>query len=320
MSNLFIVGNGFDVDHGMKTKYKYFHKFLQEKYELTDEDECYLDKSFDFIQDNYGDSSPTEREIARLFCGLVSKLENYDFWKDVEHDIGLFDYSECFDEACYPKTDMDDKYDRQRTHAIFNAEDRANEIYLVLNDIEPILRRWIETVRINGKDVNHLFESLINSNKDLFLNFNYTMTLERLYKCKNVCHIHGCVDCNEKLIIGHGNDEIDFYNDKHLPDSLEARSTLEELQKKLRKNTDEAIWKNKSFFELIKNSDITQIYSYGFSFSEIDLPYIEHICKCLDTSNVTWYLNDFNNEDDKNEFKKRIIQSGFKGSFDAFSV
>ena len=318
MSKLFIIGNGFDRAHGMATSYEDFHKFLRDKYNLTDEDESWLDKPFDIQEDKHGDSIPDEREIARLFCGLVSKSENYRLWRDVENDMGLFDYYECFDDSCHPETDMDDKYDRQRTHAIFNSEDRANEIYSVLNDVEPILRKWIENVKICDKK-NPLFKLLINPKDDLFLNFNYTKTLENLYGCNNVCHIHGCIDNGEKLTIGHGNDKVDFYDDNNLPDSTVTRGTLTELHRKLRKNTREVIERNRTFFDKLKESDIKNIYSYGFSFSSVDIPYIQYICSILDTSDITWYLNNYCK--DHLECHKTIIQlAGFKGNFDIFSV
>ena len=46
-------------------------------------------------------------------------------------------------------------------------------------------------------------ENLIES-KDVFLNFNYTETLEIVYqvKAEKVCHIHG--KRGEELIFGHG--------------------------------------------------------------------------------------------------------------------
>mgnify|MGYP003501408859 CR=1 FL=1 len=49
--------------------------------------------------------------------------------------------------------------------------------------------------------MTRLFKLLINPKDDLFLNFNYTKTLENLYGCNNVCHIHGCIDNGEKLRI-----------------------------------------------------------------------------------------------------------------------
>ena len=112
------------------------------------------------------------------------------------------------------------------------------------------------------------------------------MTLENLYRCKKILHIHGCVINEDKLVIGHGNDEADYYDDM-LHHSDEAKSIIGDLHRKLRKNTYEVIEKNNSFFEELKFSNITKIYSYGFSFSDVDLPYIKHICKCLDTNSIT---------------------------------
>ena len=40
MSRLFIVGNGFDVAHGLPTKYRDFKFYLKGKYEV--EDKVYL--------------------------------------------------------------------------------------------------------------------------------------------------------------------------------------------------------------------------------------------------------------------------------------
>lgn len=319
MAKLFIIGNGFDRAHDMSTSPEDFHEFLRDKYNLTDEDEWLLDDQIEFDTDRQRLPITKERETARLFCGLVSKYANYESWQDIEKAMGCFDYYECFDESCQPETDWDDEFDKQRKYASFNAVDRANEIYSVLNDIEPILRKWIETVKISNNKKNS-FETLINTNEDLFFNFNYTMTLESLYRCKKIWHIHGCVTNEDKLVIGHGNDEKDYYIDDKLPDSDEAKSIIEELHRKLRKNTRGLIEKNKPFFEELKLSNITGIYSYGFSFSDVDLPYVEHICKYLDTNNITWFLNDFNDEKDKKDFIEKITKCGFKGKYSIFSV
>ena len=55
-----------------------------------------------------------------------------------------------------------------------------------------------------------------------------------------------------------------------------------------------------------------EVYSFGFSFSKADIPYIEYICKRL-PNNCVWYLNKY----DLNEYlkHKQIIKScGFKGT------
>ena len=76
------------------------------------------------------------------------------------------------------------------------------------------------------------------------------------------------------------------------------------------------IEKHHTFFDKLDN--INKIVSYGFSFSDIDLPYIEKICSTINTEKIVWYLNDFNHE--ANEHKLKIIESGFKGQFHKYSI
>ncbi|WP_407936733.1 hypothetical protein [Leptotrichia wadei] len=60
-----------------------------------------------------------------------------------------------------------------------------------------------------------------------------------------------------------------------------------------------------------------KIYSYGFSYGEVDLIYIKEICKRMDTSDTIWYLNDFDNEKIK-EYKKIIKGCGSRGKITTF--
>lgn len=81
----------------------------------------------------------------------------------------------------------------------------------------------------------------------LFLNFNYTRTIEQVYgiKASDICHIHGEVSSRtEGIYFGNGDDE-EF----------------------------------EGFFDRL--SKVNKIYSYGFSFSEVDMPYIEEIAKIV---------------------------------------
>ena len=150
MTKLFILGNGFDRDHYMNTSYEDFHKFLRNKYDLTDEDESVLDGPIEYDTIGQRLTTTKERETARLFCGLVSIYEEYESWQNIETAMGHFDYYECFDESCQLETDWGDEFDKQRKYASFNVVDRASDIYSVLNDIEPLLRKWIETVKISN--------------------------------------------------------------------------------------------------------------------------------------------------------------------------
>lgn len=79
-----------------------------------------------------------------------------------------------------------------------------------------------------------------------------------------------------------------------------------------------AILQHNNFFDSL-DPGIKRIYSHGFSFGKVDLPYIEKICECLPTENMTWYLNDF--DIDRHEFYKKILKdAGFEGGFSTFST
>jgi hypothetical protein len=69
------------------------------------------------------------------------------------------------------------------------------------------------------------FQDIIFPENDLFLNFNYTKTLEKLYNAQNVCHIPGIQD--EDIYFDHGNDEdrTDYYQSNWLG----AESELNQL-------------------------------------------------------------------------------------------
>ena len=90
---------------------------------------------------------------------------------------------------------------------------------------------------------------------------------------------------------------------------------LETTQKDTAKRSKELVT-----YYLFLDKDITEIYTYGFSFSEVDLVYIRDICATLDTTKITWFLSDFDSEQKIEEFKKLIIKCGFKGIFNTFGV
>lgn len=159
------------------------------------------------------------------------------------------------------------------------------------------------------------FINLLNAENDKFLTFNYTKTLEAVYKVKNVCHIHG--EQGGKLLFGHGNDE-DYYED-NMSSHVGSEDALQEIQNGLMKNTKEAINENRSFFDGL-SQNIDKVYSYGFSFSKVDEVYIREICKKLSTSNVTWYLNDFDCEEQRNEYIEIIKSCGFMGDFGTYHI
>lgn len=94
----------------------------------------------------------------------------------------------------------------------------------------------------------------INKNS-VFLNFNYTQTLEKVYSINNVNHIHGEVgDC--ELALGHGSQiENKSLNDED--DDIRINQGIEILNTyfgKTFKNCSKIIDENKMFFQKINGS------------------------------------------------------------------
>ena len=177
-------------------------------------------------------------------------------------------------------------------------------------NIERFFTEWIKQINIKEAQLNKKFKALINTDNDIFMTFNYTSTLEDIYGAKNVFHIHG--KTGEKLIFGHGNNnELD-------PDEYEigADFGLSELHSCLRKPVRKIIEKNRNFFNSL--SDVEEIYTYGFSYSVPDRPYIREICRSIKNKiDAVWYIHNFNK---KEEFEDIIKESGFNGEIGYFYV
>lgn len=98
-----------------------------------------------------------------------------------------------------------------------------------------------------------------------------------------------------------------------------AENALDQIQRSLRKDTAGALDKHMSFFDKI-DLRVDKVYSFGFSFSEVDIIYIQQICSRLTNPNIVWYLNDYDDEAKRDEYKAAIRICGYKGIFNTYSV
>lgn len=70
------------------------------------------------------------------------------------------------------------------------------------NDL--LIRTFLSKIEVPKDGRYKKFKSL--GNEAIFLTFNYTSTLERLYSINesNIKHIHGLIDDGSEIILGHG--------------------------------------------------------------------------------------------------------------------
>lgn len=282
--NLFIFGNGFDLAHGFKTSYNNFKSWLQTKYSTPPANK---DKYIDIPEytTNYRRLTYyNDNEVAAFFNDLISEI-CADDWNEFEKALAQLNWERCYE---------------------VNINSYVNEIALLL--IDKYFPSWVKQIDITKPKIkfNKLIE-LINDpkNKNYFLSFNYTDTLEQNYNVESVCHLHGRASENENLIIGHEKKAktFDFYTDRYETDNM-----MDILFYIYEKDTEEVFKENKRFFDSLNN--VLTIYFYGFSFSDVDIYYLDRISETVDCKNILIYLHSYDTSK-RDEYIKKLTRSGF---------
>ena len=270
MKNLYIIGNGFDKHHNIKSGYWDFHTWLLDKdKELVEQ----IDELYDYDQDLWGNF---EVELGNL--DVVEKAQEIYS----EHSANL----------------LSDHYDREYHEGQIVAGDTIGGIY---NKIRAYFPEWVKS--LGEADPKMLLKLEDDS---YFITFNYTDTLINLYKIpvKDIFYIHGrsAID-GDKLVLGHGKsaDQVKAESEKGIDEDtempyVETVWAIERQVNMMRKQTENIIADNQAVWESIK--DVEHIYIYGCSLTEVDLPYFKQIASVVDTAKVKWDVNAFGKDID----------------------
>lgn len=272
---LYVVGNGFDLHHGIPSSYRAFGVFLK------------------------GRDRSTYDAVERYFT------VDADFWSEFEQRLADFDVDALADDAGqflvnYGAEDWSDAY----------HHDYQYEINVAVEAISSTLRsrfaEWVRQLPIPiASDVQ---DKLLNIDVAAsFLNFNYTNSLEKIYGVPDasVLHIHGAGSVpSAELILGHGweqEEDLDPYRFTNDPESadvrvIEGQQIIDGYFSSTFKPTDRIIRENESFFNSLVS--ISEIDVMGHSVSSIDVPYFSKIIEHIDRDKVRWrisYHGDDNN-------------------------
>lgn len=270
MTKLYIIGNGFDLWHGLPTSYSNFHKFAE--------------KTFEKI------------EIYYSFC--ISK-ENP--WSDFENALGYFDWSEFYSDH----NDIDISAENFRPSFIYSLEDDLSEnSQHHINMIKNSFQEWISSI-----DISTIKKKLELPKNAIYITFNYTSTLEHVYEIneENVLHVHGRADKHDDLIFGHGESmdelpEIDENGDSNRTMFSDAESAAKQPFYALQKPVNQVLDSYKEFFESIVN--IREIIIIGHSLNKIDRPYIKRIF--AQVPNAKWTICLYKSKE-KNTYIQALI-------------
>lgn len=315
--NLFILGNGFDLAHNLPTQYSCFRNYLlshsiQSK---EDRDNMIIPKQMGpqiwlTKEDEIKPSPPTEfyADVVRwLVDDAAGKRHRMD-WCDFESYLGKLRFEEVLQHWTYVDDD----------NSAYNSLREA------VDSIKGFVSNWINTIELSTARPREKYKDVIDAERDYAITFNYTETLEVLYGMKqdHVCHIHGKRETDPKLAekkknlpIGDNNCEIIVGTKERKKGENKDRYTA--LRGSLVKDTKYHEEDHKDFFDLICDYQVNDIYSIGFSFSEVDNPYIETIISLYNnikgTKCMTWHLSTYENLLKRAKYRRLIRKAGFKG-------
>ena len=232
-NSLYVIGNGFDLAHGMKTSWNDFYKWLK-------------DNGHRFLVD---------------FCDSHFGI-NSDLWKDFETALGEYDLDSIFD-YCAGDITIDEDH-MMRSH--FIIEDSPDTFFIPRKEeLIQCFIEWVTSIEISDRPLNIEVPS-----EARYLTFNYTETLEKLYRIpqSQILHIHGDVD---NPIFGHGESIKEYWNDHELDSTQTAKQKIIAGMNELRKDVQSIIAANSTYFNSL--ADIQEIIVRGISYGPIDFPY-----------------------------------------------
>ena len=309
---LYIIGNGFDLHHGLDTRYQSFAKYLSENNSDV----------YDLLMNYYPLSDINKKSLTD---------EEYGLWSRFEDALADLNYEAVLD-------------DNEDLAANIAAEDfRDSDWHTYQIEMEEIIKDL--TTTLIGEfnkfilDVDYSHVSLSNLIKieesSHFLNFNYTETLEEIYHIHDdrITFIHNKATENEcKLILGHGTDPKQFIPEEisrpeglsdeeyyewreQMADSFEfsyesAKQEILTYYTKAFKNTSEIIESNIGFF--LNLTDIEKIIVLGHSLSNVDKKYFEKVKDHIN-ENVIWHVSYFSDVE-KKAHMETLLQLGIESA------
>jgi Bacteriophage abortive infection AbiH len=269
LKKLFIIGNGFDIYHGIPSRYSDFQSYVEDK----DKDLCEkLEKYFDYES----------------------------LWANFEQSLGEFDAEYLIDDASvflvsYGADDWSDAYHHDFQYEI-NEIVTAFSTTLKLRFTEWVLQLEIPSASdIVGKRLNY-----IDANAT-FLTFNYTKTLQVAYLApeNNVLHIHNKAESEKSnLVLGHAWKPVNRNSKMRQEDRenqdvrrAEGDAIIDEYFKTTYKATEEVIKANRAFFSTLHS--IEEIYVLGHSMSSVDIAYFQELVKSTNSKHTKWHISYF---------------------------
>lgn len=278
METVYIIGNGFDLHHNLPTSYNDFHRHI------------------------IANCNTLENILEQYFS--LRSGENL-LWTNFEEDLGTFDWELFFDDNNH--IDINDE-DFRPSFTYGLEDDLIEQTEQLKTNIRKAFQDWLDTI-----DISSTVKKLKFLKDSTFINFNYTLILEEIYKIDRdkILHIHGDIINNPgELIFGHNatmkeTSELDENGDSNRTIFADSENAAKSLFYSFYKPVEEIIATNANTFELLTN--VKNIFVLGHSLNPIDMPYLKQISSRSKFAqwNVTYY-----NASEKRKNLSTLIQMG----------
>jgi hypothetical protein len=209
MNRIVLIGNGFDLAHGLKTKYEHFIKwYLNQKKDSTGILYKEKIKNYDMYVEHMNARQIEEsmRDPCIFLNNILKRIGSYG-WVDIENE-----YYTLLIQQIYPINDSSQRLDPMILNIQLNhlkamlieylqiEEKKGVEVIHSIKDKihRSIIRREIATTNLNS---NNFSPDDVKPSNTMLLNFNYTKTAKQYTDSESnvkLNHIHGQLDDEKK--------------------------------------------------------------------------------------------------------------------------
>lgn len=177
---LYIIGNGFDLGHGLSTSYWDFRTYIDNRYP-------------EFLR--------AFEEHYYIYPGMKKEEKSKLLWNELETNLANIDEDSIIDSAVGIDMDLEsgDVGIEDTLYQYFSEE------YSYIQRLTQYVKQWVRSIRIRDTKKK---TALLDAEDAYFLTFNYTAVLENVYGISpsKILHIHGSLRTNDSdPILGHGN-------------------------------------------------------------------------------------------------------------------
>ena len=262
---LYIIGNGFDLWHGMPTSLWQFKEFVE-------------------VHDSY----------------LLKSVKNYlpadEDWSDLELALADIDVDSIVQDHEHFMTPYGAEDWSDSGHHDFQYE-VSRVVETLSKELMRRLGQWIRQVPVPTLATAEARLHSIDP-ASFFLTFNYTSTLERLYFVpdRDILHIHGRAEISDgDLVLGHAWNPRERSSLNKRPDIeeidtrlMEANSILDKYFSATFKHSDRLLQEHRPFFE--KLTDLEEVCVLGHSLSTVDELYFRSLLSIPDLASARWQV------------------------------